>query len=198
MRCHTLVVAALITFSMFTASKATAGDLRTLELSEAPVIPVVPYESADSITPAAARAMSPGRAFLYSFFGTAIPVGVGGATALGNNELSAGSLVAIGGAVVGPSLGHFYAQRYGRAIRGIVIRGVATAIVAGTVTTDTRSDGLAALSAGALLVGITSFVVDIAGAPHSARVHNETVAGRVRLGVAPLAGPPGVAVRVTF
>ncbi|TMQ55848.1 MAG: hypothetical protein E6K74_01925 [Candidatus Eisenbacteria bacterium] len=195
MRCHTLVVAALITFSMFTASNATAGDLRTLELSEAPVIPVVPY---DSITPAAARAMSPGRAFLYSFFGTAIPVGVGGATALGNNELSAGSLVAIGGAVVGPSLGHFYAQRYGRAIRGIVIRGVATAIVAGTVTTDTRSDGLAALSAGALLVGITSFVVDIAGAPHSARVHNETVAGRVRLGVAPLAGPPGVAVRVTF
>jgi len=195
MRCHTLVVAALITFSMFTASDATAGDLRTLELSEAPVIPVVPY---DSITPAAARAMSPGRAFLYSFFGTAIPVGVGGATALGNNELSAGSLVAIGGAVVGPSLGHFYAQRYGRAIRGIVIRGVATAIVAGTVTTDTRSDGLAALSAGALLVGITSFVVDIAGAPHSARVHNETVAGRVRLGVAPLAGPPGVAVRVTF
>ena len=195
MRCHTLVVAALITFSMFTASNATAGDLRTLELSEAPVIPVVPY---DSITPAAARAMSPGRAFLYSFFGTAIPVGVGGATALGNNELSAGSLVAIGGAVVGPSLGHFYAQRYGRAIRGIVIRGVATAIVAGTLTTDTRSDGLAALSAGALLVGITSFVVDIAGAPHSARVHNETVAGRVRLGVAPLAGPPGVAVRVTF
>ncbi len=195
MRCHTLVVAALIPFSMFTASDATAGDLRTLELSEAPVIPVVPY---DSITPAAARAMSPGRAFLYSFFGTAIPVGVGGATALGNNELSAGSLVAIGGAVVGPSLGHFYAQRYGRAIRGIVIRGVATAIVAGTVTTDTRSDGLAALSAGALLVGITSFVVDIAGAPHSARVHNETVAGRVRLGVAPLAGPPGVAVRVTF
>ena len=195
MRCHTLVVAALITFSMFTASNATAGDLRTLELSEAPVIPVAPY---DSITPAAARAMSPGRAFLYSFFGTVIPVGVGGATALGNNELSAGSLVAIGGAVVGPSLGHFYAQRYGRAIRGIVIRGVATAIVAGTVTTDTRSDGLAALSAGALLVGITSFVVDIAGAPHSARVHNETVAGRVRLGVAPLAGPPGVAVRVTF
>ena len=195
MRCHTLVVAALITFSMFTASNATAGDLRTLELSEAPVIPVVPY---DSITPAAARAMSPGRAFLYSFFGTVTPVGVGGATALGNNELSAGSLVAIGGAVVGPSLGHFYAQRYGRAIRGIVIRGVATAIVAGTVTTDTRSDGLAALSAGALLVGITSFVVDIAGAPHSARVHNETVAGRVRLGVAPLAGPPGVAVRVTF
>src|SRR5882672_10381867 len=114
MRCHTLVVAALIPFSMLTVSNATAGDLRTLELSEAPVIPVAPYELADSITPAAARAMSPGRAFLYSFFGTAIPVGVGGATALGNNELSAGSLVAIGGAVVGPSLGHFYAQRYGR------------------------------------------------------------------------------------
>ena len=164
--------------------------------------------AADSISPAAARAIatkgwkSPGRAFLYSFLGTAIPVVAGGAPALGNNELSAGALVALGGGVLGPSLGHFYAQRNGRAIRGIVIRGATAVIVAVTLSSETENEGLAALSVGALLVGMTFFVVDIAGAPHSARVHNQTVAGRASLSVGPLAGPisgaSGVGVRVTF
>ena len=167
--------------------------------------PLVPYESADSISPNAARAMategrkSPGRAFLYSFLGTAIPVGVGGGAALGNNELSAGALVAIGGAIVGPSLGHFYAQRHGRAIGGIVARGVAAGMITGAVYSSNLSVASALFYGGSAL-GIVFFVTDIAGAPHSAHVHNETVAGRVRIGVAsmvsPITGAPGVGVRL--
>jgi hypothetical protein len=170
--------------------------------------PVARYEPADSTSPSAARAIatdgwkSPGRAFLYSSLGTVIPVGVGGAAALGQNELTVGSYVAIVGAVVGPSLGHFYAQRNSRAIRGIVIRGVATAIVAATVTSDNADNGSASLFVGALLVGTTCLVVDIAGAPYSARAHNQTVGERVGLSVAPLAGSisgaPGVGVRLAY
>ena len=165
----------------------------------------MPYESADSISPNAAGAMategrrSPGRAFLYSFLGTAIPVGVGGGAALGNNELSAGALVAIGGAIVGPSLGHFYAQRHGRAIGGIVARGVAAGMITGAVYSSNLSVASALFYGGSAL-GIVFFVTDIAGAPHSAHVHNETVAGRVRIGVAsmvsPITGAPGVGVRL--
>jgi hypothetical protein len=165
-----------------------------------------PYESADSISSTASRAMategrrSPGRAFLYSFFGTAIPVGVGGGTALGNNELSAGALVAIGGAVVGPSLGHFYAQRPGRAIRGIVARGVAAGMITGAVYSSSES-AFTSLFVGGSLLGIGFFVADIAGAPHSADVHNEEVA-RARVSAALFAGPiggaPGVGLRLAF
>ena len=172
--------------------------------------PVPQYVSVDSISPAAERAMgaegwkSPSRAFLYSFLGTAIPVGVGGATALGNNELSAGALVAIGGAVLGPSLGHFYAQRKGRAIRGIVARGAAAGIMAATLSSSDEggNEGLAALFVGASLVGVTFFVADIAGAAHSARAHNQKLAGRARICVSPLvrpiAGAPGIGLRVAY
>ena len=171
-----------------------------------------PSESADSISAAAGPAIapagmkSPGRAFLYSFFGTAIPVGIGGGTALGKNELSAGALVAIGGGVVGPSLGHFYAQRYGRAIRGIVVRGAAAGIAAGVAVSSSSSssepnESGAVLFVGSALLGIVFLVADIAGAPHSARVHNEKVAG-ARVSAAPFAGPiagaPGVGLRLAF
>ena len=170
-----------------------------------------PSESADSISAAAGPAIapagmkSPGRAFLYSFFGTAVPVGIGGGTALGKNELSAGALVAIGGGVVGPSLGHFYAQRYGRAIRGIVVRGAAAGIAAGVAVSSSSSsepdESGAVLFVGSALLGIVFLVADIAGAPQSARVHNEKVAG-ARVGVAPFAGPiagaPGVGLRLAF
>jgi hypothetical protein len=163
-----------------------------------------------SISPAAELAVgaagwkSPGRAFLYSFLGTAIPVGVGGATALGQNELSAGALVAIGGAVIGPSLGHFYAQRNGRAIRGIVVRGAAAGIMAATISSSDDEDnaGLAGLFVGAALVGVTFLVVDIAGAARSARVHNQKLAGGAGVCVFPMAravaGAPGIGVRVVY
>lgn len=171
------------------------------------VIAVQPYESADSISVAAAGAIvpdgmkSPRRAFLYSFLGTAIPVGVGGGMALGQNELSAGAIVAIGGAVVGPSLGHFYAERDGRAIRGIVIRGTAAGILA-SADYESSETGNIVLVVGGSVLGIVFLVADIAGASHSAKVHNDAVAGRVRLGVAPLgragARASGVTICLTF
>jgi hypothetical protein len=150
---------------------------------------------------------SPSRAFLYSFLGTAMPVGIGGASALGNNELSAGALVAIGGAVIGPSLGHFYAQRRGRAIRGILIRGAAAGIMAATFPSSNDGDkvgneGLSAPFIGASIVGVWFFVADIAGAAHSARAHNQKLAARPPIRVSslvrPIAGAPGIAVRVAY
>lgn len=155
---------------------------------------------------------SPGRAFAYSLLGTALPVGIGGGTALGKNELSGGAVVAIGGAVLGPSLGHFYAQRHGRAIRGIVVRGIAAGMVAIALdSSQSRDDdgtsnqcgtGCAALFVGGALLGSVFLVADVGEASRSARIHNGTVAGGVRLGVSSLAGPivgaPGVGVRITF
>ena len=155
---------------------------------------------------------SPNRAFAYSLLGTALPVGVGGGTALGKNELSGGAVVAIGGAVIGPSLGHFYAQRHGRAIRGIVVRGLAAGMVAIALdSSQSRDDdrissqcgtGCAALFVGGALLGSVFLVADVGEASRSARIHNETAAGGVRLGVSSLAGPiagaPGVGVRITF
>lgn len=147
---------------------------------------------------------SPGRAFLYSFLGTAIPVGVGGGAALGQNDLSAGAIVAIGGAVVGPSLGHFYAQRNGRAIRGIVVRGAAAGIMAATLSSsdDSGDAGLAVLFAGATAMGILFFVTDLTGAAHSARVHNVELEERVGVCVSPLVrrigGAAGIGLRVAY
>jgi len=148
---------------------------------------------------------SPSRAFLYSFLGTAIPVGAGGGAALGQNELSPGALVAIGGAVIGPSLGHFYAQRNGRAIRGIVVRGAAAGVIAAAVNTSTDSgddEGMAALFLAASVVGVTFLIADIAGASRSARVHNQELAGRTGVCVSPMAcpvaGAPGIGLHVVY
>lgn len=150
-------------------------------------------------------AKPPGRALLYSFLGTAIPVGVGTATALGKNELGAGALVALGGGVVGPALGHFYANRSGRAIRGILIRGAAAGIGGVALTSASRSDdsepGEAWVFLACAVVGAGSLIADVAGAPGSARTYNEEPV-RTRIGVTPFAGSvvgaPGAGVRLAF
>jgi len=166
-------------------------------------------ETAHAIFPSraltAAGAKPPGRALLYSFLGTAVPVGIGTATALGNNTLSAGALVALGGGVVGPSLGHFYAHRSGRAIRGILIRGAAAGIGGVALTSASRSDdskpGEAWVFLACAVVGAGSLIADITGAPGSARRHNEDVVG-ARISVTPFAGSvvgaPGAGVRLAF
>jgi hypothetical protein len=66
---------------------------------------------------------SPGTAFALSFFSTAVPVAVG--AGMGNGG---GAGVFLGGVVVGPSVGHFYA---GQVTRGLVtagLRGAGTAL----------------------------------------------------------------------
>lgn len=190
-----LIVVSLATIGAPAYGSALRGDrLATSDL---------PYEVARSTS--AAGATPPGRALLYSFLGTAIPVGIGTATALGKNELSAGALVALGGGVVGPSLGHFYAHRSGRAIRGILIRGAAAGIGGVALTSASRSDdsepGEAWVFLACAVVGAASLISDITGAPGSARIHNEDVV-EPRIGVTPFAGSvvgaPGAGVRLAF
>jgi len=204
-----LIVVSLATIDAQAYGSALGGD--RLAISDLPFESASPTSAetthaivpARAITPAGVK--PPGRAFLYSFFGTAIPVGIGTATALGNNELSAGALVALGGGVVGPALGHFYAHRSGRAIRGILIRGAAAGIGGVALTSASRSDdseaGEAWVFLGCAVVGAASLISDITGAPGSARMHNEEPVG-ARIGVAPfagsVAGAPGAGVRLAF
>jgi len=73
--------------------------------------------------PAAAPARkSPGTAAVLSIVSTGAPVITG--LALGNDT---GAKLFLGGLVVGPSVGHLYAEQFGRAIGTIALRGVATA-----------------------------------------------------------------------
>jgi len=84
------------------------------------------------------------------------------------------------------------------------VRGAAAGIMAATVSSSDEGPdkGLAALFVGASLVGVTFFVADIAGAAHSARVHNQKLPGRARMCVSPLVSPvsgaPGIGLRVTY
>ncbi len=107
------------------------------------------------------------------------------------------------GALVGPSTGHFYAGKPGRALRGIGIRtaamaGMGAAFAMAWNRTDSNAEGLAYASAAIYSV---SALVDIATAPGSARAHNQRIA-RSHLNVAPVAiGPdrtPGLRVDWTF
>jgi hypothetical protein len=140
-------------------------------------------------------------AFLSSLVGTTVPVALGIATASHDEGSGAGAAL-IGGYLLGPSLGHFYAGRPGRAFKGIGIR---TAILAGvgalvSATWDRPgNDGLAALGIAGLGVGVIDGLVDIADASRSARIHNEEVRqSRLRLTPATVGMAPGVRVDVAF
>lgn len=74
--------------------------------------------------PAAAPARkSPGAAAVLSIVSTGAPVITG--LALGNDT---GAKLFLGGLVVGPSLGHLYAEQFGRGVGTIALRGAATAL----------------------------------------------------------------------
>ncbi len=148
-------------------------------------------------------------ALLYSLLGTALPVGVGLAAATGNegpNASPAPGLLVFSGAIFGPSLGHFYAGRPGRALGGIGLRVLGGAgMVAGFAmswdrASDSAGGGDVLFGAGAAL-WIGSAVWDIASAPHSARVQNEKARKqRASLGVAAVGASraPGLRLDVPF
>ena len=69
---------------------------------------------------------SPSAAFQLSLFSTVVPVGAGLALASADNE--AGGLAFLGGLVVGPSVGHFYAGQAGRGFGTMLLRGAGTAL----------------------------------------------------------------------
>ena len=141
-------------------------------------------------------------ALLLSIVGTVVPAA---ASAMACGECSGPedggeALVFLGALVVGPSLGHFYADRPGRALAGIGIRTLALAGVAGAVaaTWNTDNAGGEALGFVSLALGGAAVAWDIIRAPHSARVHNEKLQqGQAGLRFIPLHGTSGLGLRVS-
>jgi hypothetical protein len=127
----------------------------------------------------------------------------------------AGALLVLTGLVVGPSLGHFYAQDARQARLGLWVRGGATVVGSGAATVivlDGSLDLLALrpprlsrtgriaeevlLAAMATMAG--SAVVDLVTAPLSARAFNQAESPRLRVGpqVDPSRRQVGMAVRL--
>lgn len=137
-------------------------------------------------------------AFLYSFLGTAVPVGAGAivtTSSKAHGDDAAPALLILGGFLMGPSFGHFYAGKSGSALAGIGIRaasilGMAVAVGASWNHESTGADVLAGVSLG---IGAGSAIFDIATAGKSARRHNRTAGGtRICLTPALVGSTPGV------
>lgn len=156
--------------------------------------------AASTVPPRASRAdeIAPGTksestALSLSAFGTGLPLGaapfVGGGASVG---------IVLGGAVFGPSLGHFYAGRPGRALLGIGIRSAAVVALAVAIGNawENEGSGATALGIGSLIVGTASMITDIAEAPRSARIHNGKLA-EPRFSVAPWAARHAAGLRAS-
>lgn len=143
------------------------------------------------------------QALLWSLLGTTVPI----AAALivndpENPEDPAVALLILGGVFVGPSLGHFYSGRPGRALVGMGFRAVALAgVVGGFAAAWNNNEGGDALMLAGLALGATVIAWDILRAPHSANVHNKRLnAGRIAIAVVPLHDAVGarLSARITF
>ena len=129
-----------------------------------------------------------------------MPVGAGLISASGTAEGSSNpvaGLVFLGGLLVGPALGHFYAGRPGRAFAGMGVRTVALAgFLGGFAASYNNNSGGDALFLAGLVLSATAVAWDIARAPHSAEVHNRTIQpGRVTMAFGPLHNAAGVRIR---
>lgn len=121
-------------------------------------------------------------ALLLSFLGTAVPIGVGAPIVWEGAGSTPAAVFMVAGVLIGPALGHFYADRPGRAFAGIGIRLLAGAGVAlGGLASGSEGGATGGATAVAAIGGIlagASILWDIVRAPHSARVHNEEVPQR--------------------
>jgi hypothetical protein len=167
-----------------------------------------------SVAPASALAQEsriPGTksetaALLWSLLGTVVPAGaallMAPSEANASNEGAVPSLVFLGSALIGPSLGHFYSGRSGRALTGIGIRTAAlAAMIAGVAAAWNGNGGGDELMVAGLAVGGTVLAYDIIRAPHSARVHNNTIqAARIAVGLTHSSNGPrlGLGMTVSF
>jgi hypothetical protein len=163
--------------------------------------------SLTSASPTSTEHEKSGRtAFLSSFLTTAVlgtaAVLVKTNTGDQDHQSAIGTTTALGIAayLAGPSIGHFYAGRSGRAWAGIGVRGLIglgfTAAAASTIDEDSNNDQDALLGA-LLIAGAGAMVFDIVTAPHSAQVHNEKVR-RMSIAPASVGGAPGLRVEVGF
>lgn len=112
-------------------------------------------------------------------------------------------LVLLGSLILGPSVGHVYAGRPGRALLGIGVRVGALAGLAGAVALswNSYSSGAEALGVVSLALGAGLWIWDIASAPGSARAHNRKLRERrLSLGAGPVGstGAPGIVLTATF
>ena len=145
--------------------------------------------------------VSPQSATLFSFFGTAVPVATG--MILSRDAGESGASLVLVGLVIGPSMGHFYSQRPGRALGGIALRGLAVAGLGAAFTAgwDNPSSELEMAFYGCAAVGAASVAFDVFGAAGSARKHNETLSatewsvGPALLGDARV---PGIRVDISY
>lgn len=116
-----------------------------------------------------------------SLLAATVPSVVGFKVADGGSE-SAGLALVVGGIVLGPSVGHFYAGQNRRGILGVAIRGGILAGATGIgcflekdASLDSEGFALAyALIAGGLVSSLHG-VYDICAAPSSARKYNESL-----------------------
>jgi hypothetical protein len=141
-------------------------------------------------------AKSGATAFAWSFFGTAVPIGMAFAVGSQDDESAAAGFTFLGALLLGPSLGHFYAGRPGRALTGIGLRTLAlAAVTAGVAATwNNESDAGDAAAYAGLALGGAVVLWDIVRAPHSAKVRNEQ--RRRSAAVAPVLSPDGSGIRV--
>jgi len=137
-------------------------------------------------------------ALLSSSLGTGILGGAAG-FAIGHAADAPVAALFLTGYMIGPSLGHFYAGRTGRAFVGMGIRVVALAGLgfgfASSFDESAPGRGTGLVVAG-LVVGAGSVLFDIVDAPHSARVHNRMVRRSLAISPAAVGGAPGVRVDV--
>ena len=169
-----------------------------------------PPSQADSVVISSPPAgeLVPGRksgktALLLSLLGTAVPVAASAPfiwETSGTSLAEASAVVCVGAILVGPSLGHFYAARPGRAFAGIGIRVLASAgvVLAGLASISeggTTSDQATLGVIGGIVAG-ASVIFDIIDAPHSARVHNDGLGrGRTAVGITPSVDSRGIGLR---
>lgn len=139
------------------------------------------------------RAKSERTAVLASALGTAVPLAVGIGAVISSDEESggyeAGSLLILSGYLIGPSLGHFYAERPGAAFAGMGLRvipflGLGAAVAAAW---DQPSKAADALAVGSLALGAGITVWDIARTAKSVRAYNKQLTHpQVSLGAIPV------------
>src|SRR5690349_22667086 len=116
-------------------------------------------------------------ALMLSLAGTVVPAAVSAPAAFGDEENVGAAWVFLGALLLGPSVGHFYSDRPGRALAGIGIRGVAMVGLGGAIAAswDSENSDADALAVASLGLGAACIAYDIVRAPHSARVQNNMV-----------------------
>jgi hypothetical protein len=148
---------------------------------------------------------SPGMATTLSLLGTIVPIGT--SFAFGEGQEGLASVLFLGGLLVGPSLGYFYAGEMGSAFKGIGLRtavlgatvGLAAAVCSGGCDIVFGSDDGADAAVAILLGGLVATGIlagrDVARVDNSVRARNERIvrsAVSIGLQYVPEARAPGL------